>query len=244
MRERPKEIILLSILFACIALSLPIQVMLTYGYTPFELGSVIASLAPLNWLLIAVSVAHAILVYQASPFAILSTAFFVGTVIWNNWIVAEVGINTPFPAIVVATLGAAAAHVPLFSREVRKVLLNPKLRWWRTAPRKRVSLQAVIRPVLGGEFRSMTFDVSSGGAFISLDNAVWPANAKAAQLLKNLKVGSHCSVRLVIDQLNVLQCGAEVVRHAGVRGEYPSGFAVRFVAMDDAQRKILRSVAA
>lgn len=239
MRKRPKELLILAALFGLVSLSIPLQVMFSYGYTPLELGAVIAGLAPLNWLVIAVSLVHAWLVYQASPLVILSTATFVGTILWNNWVVAEVGLNYSAPAVALATIGAVAAHIPLFGREVRRVLIDPKLRWWRTAPRKRATLQAVVRPVLGGELRSMTFDISSGGAFISLDSAVWPTTTKTHQMLRNLKVGARCSVRLVIDQLNVIQCGAEIIRHSSARGDYPSGFAVRFVAMDDAQRRIL-----
>lgn len=240
MRERPKEFWRVAAVLAAVALSFPLQVMLSYGYHPTEISQTLAGLAPLNWMVIFVSLIHAVLVFQASPWILLSTPIFLGSVAWNNWVVAWAGINYSSFVVFLASLGAIATHLPLFSREARKIILNPKLRWWLTPPRKRVTVQAVIRPVLGGELRSMTFDLSSGGAFIDLNRSDWTSITQSSAR-RNLKVGSRCSIRLMINQTHVLTCGAEVVRHANPAGERPGGFAVRFVSLDETQRKLLNS---
>lgn len=238
MRKRPKELWILAGLFLGVAAAMPLQIILSYGYGVTEIPQILAGLAPLNWAVMGISMLHAFLVFRASSWALLSTIAFVGTILWNNWVVAETGLNYSVPAVALASLGAIGAHIPMFSREVRRVLLNPKMRWWRTAPRKRTAVQAVVRPVLGGEIRSRTFDLSSGGAFISMEEFALMRGTPQLTM-RNLRVGSRCSIRLLLNQLQVIHCPAEIVRHAAASGEYPAGFAVRFVAMDDSQRKLL-----
>ncbi|MCM2279704.1 MAG: PilZ domain-containing protein [Oligoflexia bacterium] len=229
MFNRPRQFQLLAAILVAVAASFPVQVMVGYGYTLAEFDQLMAGLAPLNWLVFASALVHATLVYQASPLVLASTPLFLLAVVWNNWVAAAAGLNVSTAVAALATLGAFAVHLPLLQQAPRRVLANPRLRWWRTAKRRRASVTAIIRPVLGGEVRASTFDVSVGGAFLAL----------GAEMNRNLKVGSRCSIRLVLDQLHVIQCAAEVVRHAQPTGSYPAGFGVRFICLDDSQRKAL-----
>lgn len=239
MRRKPRELLYLSIFFATVAASFPIQVMVSYGYSPLELGAILNGLAPLNWAVIFIALGHAWLLYQASQWVLFTSVLFLLTVFWNNWIVAGSGMNASAIAVTVSSLGAILAHLPLLKAEIRRTLLNPNLQWWNTPPRKKACVRAIIRPVLGGELRTRTFDVSSGGIFITLDGAAWTPGKNMP--LRQLQEGSRCSVRLMIDQLHIVNCGAVVVRRTPARGAYPAGYGIKFVCMDREQQKILES---
>ena len=83
---------------------------------------------------------------------------------------------------------------------------------------------------------SMTFDLSTGGAFVTLNDEL---KRNKAKLARNLRVGTFCSIRLALDQINVIHCTAEIVRHAQPKGGYPAGFAVRFIRLESEQLRIL-----
>lgn len=211
--------------------------MVAYDYSPLEVEAILTTLAPMNWVVMGASIVHAGLVFRGSTLSIASGAFFLGSVAWNNWLVASAGLNYSVSATVLATLATMLTQAPLLKPQVRRVILNRGLRWWRTPVRKKAQLQAVVRPVIGGEMKSRTWDISEGGAFISMDKASWDQLQKGVP--ETLKIGSRCAVRLTLDQMNTIQCGAEIVRHATARGSYPEGFAVRFVNLDSQQKRML-----
>lgn len=248
MRQRPRELLILAVVLVAIAASFPIQVMLHHGYSPFEVRSVLAGLAPLNWLVIVVGLVHAALVLQASRYVFGSTAVFLFAVAWNNWVMASFGLNASWFSAVISLFGAVGVHYPLMNPRVKEVIFAPNLRWWRTPERRKASLRSAVRLVTGGELHARTFDLSTGGAFIQLESAAWHQSPKAAKglsestsepLLKHLRIGTRCTVKLVLDPLHVVQCGAEIVRHSDARGNYPPGFAVRFICLEEQQRRLL-----
>ena len=211
--------------------------MMAYDYSPFEVEAILTTLAPMNWIVMGMSIVHAGLVYQGSTASLLSGTIFLFAVAWNNYLVAVAGLNAPLTTTVLGTLGALLLQIPLLKPQILKVILNRNLRWWRTPLRKRADIRTLIRPVLGGELTSRTFDLSKEGAFIRLDQASWDPLQKGSEEL--LKIGSRCSVRLMIDPFNTIQCDAEVVRHSNASGHYPGGFAIRFKNLDPNQRKVL-----
>jgi hypothetical protein len=237
MRQRPKEFVFLAMVLLLIAVSLPIQVMMLYQNSPFEISDTISKLAPLNWVVMILALVNAALVYSASPWVMLTAPLFIMVVIWNNYLVADAALNFSPVTAVVAIMGTAALHGALLTEKARKILKNPTLRWWRSAPRKQISVRALVTPVMGGELQSMTFDISMGGAFISAASTGWKPSQSAPH--QTIEVGSRCAIRLMLDQFRVVTCSAEVVRQTEPRGHYPGGFAVRFVNLDPQQRKIL-----
>ncbi|MCM2323843.1 MAG: PilZ domain-containing protein [Oligoflexia bacterium] len=239
MFRRPRQFEVLAMVLLLVAVSLPLQVMTAYGFQQPELAQIFSGLAPLNWAVMACAGLHAVLLLAASRLVFFTAPLFVALVAWNNWVVAAVGLNASTVLSGLATLGAVALHLPLLADAPRRILLNPRLRWWRTARRRRARVSAVVRPVLGGEIRTSTFDVSVGGAFIALEHVFAPGIP-----LHYLREGSRCSIRLVLNQIQVVQCAAEIVRRVNARGSYPEGFAVRFVCLEGFQRKMLKEFVA
>jgi hypothetical protein len=237
MRQRPRVFDLLALALLLVAFSLPVQVMLMFGHTPGEFTAIFNQLAPMNWVVAMLAVACAVAHWRASPTLWILSPLFILAVGWNNYLVAQAGLNFSWATTLLATGATLALHGLLLTPTARKVLLNPKMRWWLTAPRKRVQLRATIWPVLGGELLTSTYDVSEGGAFFSLEEASWTSRRTLS--IKNLSVGTVCTLKMKLDSGRAIQCDAEVVRQAEPRGQYPGGFAVRFKSLSREDQKAL-----
>ncbi|MGE0616313.1 MAG: PilZ domain-containing protein [Bacteriovoracia bacterium] len=236
MKRKPKIFLFMSAVFAAVGLSLPLQVMLAFGHPPTELTEILAKLTPMNWIVMSVSFANALLAYHASPALKYAGPLFVFVVGWNNWLVSEYFALTSDPAedprwlwAFISTLLAALSVCALFLRDAGLALLEPTLRWWRISPRKLLAVAAHVRQVTGPSINTRTYDVSKSGAFFAFEEGVDENRRQVS--LGQIQVGSRCSVRLALDQLRTIQCAAEVVRKAEPNGKYPGGFAVRFVGL-------------
>ena len=242
MRTRPREFEWLAGMLGVIGGGLPLQVAYDYGYGPGQWLEVATSLAPLNWALMAASLTCAGLALRASPWLMGAAPVFAGVLLWNNWVVADTGANgSPEWTLWAACAGMLPLGL-LVAPRVRRVLTRPGLRWWLTPERRRAAIEVAVRPVLADEWsvlRGATFDISEGGAYITPSGlASFPDRARDPA--SRLGSGARCTVRFALNQFHIIQCGAEVVRRCeGAQGEYPPGFAVRFIGLDPWQREAL-----
>lgn len=227
MRKKPKELIALSLFFGAIAVGMPLQIMFMYGHTPLEGVAIMAKLAPLNWAVMVLAAASALLAYHGSPYCLAVVPMLSYTVIQNNWLVAEIGSDfSPFVAGL-GTLGYFAGCSPIFTKRVRDVLLNPERRWWFTPHRRRVQMPVLIGND-GLEFISSTFDLSETGAFIV-----------GRPQLAGIKPGRVFYIFFDLKRSQRIQCRAQVVRNVGARGNYPEGVGVRFLDIGPRERELL-----
>ncbi len=242
MRTRPREFDGLAGMLLFICLGLPLQAALDYGYGPGQWLEIVTSLAPLNWALMIAAAACAALALRASPWLMAGAPVFAFVLLWNNWVVADTAANGSPEWTLWA---AAAGMLPLglmVAPRARRVLIRPGLRWWLTPARRRTALEVAVRPVLADAWsvmRGTTFDISEGGAYITPSGpSCFPE--RAPDPASQLSSGARCTVRLALNQFHVIQCGAEVVRQCeGGQGDYPAGFAVRFIGLDPGQRETL-----
>jgi hypothetical protein len=239
MRKLPREFFLLCLALAGIVIAFPIQIMFAYQYTPMEFDSIIYGLAPLNWLVMATATMHLIAMYRASTFVYATLPFFLLAVAWNNWLVGSLETQYSAATATVGTFAAILMHGVLFMKNAKVVLQDQRKRWWLTPVRKKVTIRAVLMPVLGGELHSRTFDLSENGAFIPLDEASW-APLKSAPVT-HLEEGNVCSVRLMLDSLTTIHCGAEIVRQTHATGHYPTGIGIRFISLNPNQKRVISS---
>lgn len=239
MRTRPRELTLLGVLLLLVAISMPLQILFVFGGSPFDFSSIAAKLAPLNWAVIFLSSVLAYLVFRASPLLLGVVPFFLGAVAWNNWLVASLGGEGEGLFPLLSTAGAFLMMGLLAFPNPRRVLANPRLRWWLTPPRRRVELEARVCPTLGGELIARTFDLSEGGAFIALRDSFWASLREGSG--RNLSVGTYCSVRLSLNQVSAFSCMAQVVRRGEPAGAYPEGIGIRFISMTPREKKTLLS---
>jgi hypothetical protein len=237
MHKRPREFALLATALFLIAGAMPAQVALMFGHPPWEVLAILAKLAPMNWVVLALAITGALISLRAARALIGFVPLFVVAVAWNHWIIARSGLNHGPAALILSTMGVAALMSLLLFPEPLRVLRKPGLRWWQTAPRVKAQLPTVIWPVLGGEVVAETFDLSEGGAFIA-----WQASStdvRSVVMLRNLRSGTHCSVRVVLGGERTLRCTAQVVRQAPAQGKYPEGFALRFIGLTHSERRML-----
>jgi hypothetical protein len=247
-KQRPRMLVYLATFLCLVAVSFPVQIMILYGHSPSEGGAIAAKLAPLNWAVIVFAPLTAWLAFRASAWLMAALPVLVAVVIYNNWLVGQIGADySPLMTLLgsvafIATIGAT------LTRDSLRVLLSPRSRWWLTPTRHKLELPVRLKflsraglkkaPVsvdAYNEFYIRTYDLSEGGA---------EQEAKAFRafqaILKNLAVGTQCYVCLPLKDVSFIQCRAEVVRNTNGRGAYPAGVGLRFLGLSWNERRRLQ----
>ena len=264
MMAKPKHLNLLALVILGAAMSLPIQIMLLYGHPPTEISAIAAKLTPLNWMILFYCPIVALLVWRVSPLLIAAVPVLGALVVYNNWFVSQVGTDYSVWVTAVASLAFCCALAGVFTSDVRKILMNPNLRWWLIPQRTAVELPVRLR-VLNGtyksgreEFYTITFDISETGAFIPFGRErgnvreLRPSNVTPlrpgdlpgesyAFSMRSLVPGTQCYLCLSLGELAFIHCRAEVVRVATPNGKYPAGVAVRFLGLTGQEKRMISS---
>jgi hypothetical protein len=243
MKQRPWEIWILVGFYAGTAISLPLQVMVQYGHAPWEISAIATKLAPLNWVIFGLAVACAWSAYAASRALVVFAPIFLAAVAWNNWLFTEVDANLTGLTTSAATLLAFLSQIPLLRPRPLSLLQEPGRRWWLTAPRRKLKLLSLLSPVTGGDLRARAFDVSATGAFFAIEDARWAMpTGNGHGTAVGLAPGTRCNLRMTLDQGRTIQCAAQVVRNTRGTGNYPTGFAVKFLDLASGDRRALENL--
>jgi hypothetical protein len=262
MKTKPKHLNVLAAVILGAAVSLPIQIMLLYGHPPTEMAAIAAKLTPLNWMILFYCPVVAYLVWRVSPLLIAAVPVLGALVVYNNWFVGQIGTDYSPWVTAVASLAFCCALAGIFTSDVRRVVMNPSLRWWMVPQRTTVELPVRLRVLNGSyksgreEFYTITFDVSESGAFIPFGRErgsvreIQPANVTAirgseipgeAFSMRSLVAGTQCYVCLSLGELAFIHCRAEVVRVAQPAGRYPAGVAIRFLGLTGQEKRMISS---
>lgn len=263
MKTKPKKLDLLAGFLVALAPMLPLQIMVLYGHTPFEIGAIAAKLTPLNWAIFALAPVTGFLVWRASFWSLFTLPVLAAVVAYNNWFVGRLGLDYAPWMTDLGTLAFVAMCGVVLSRDVLPVMINPQRRWWMTPARKEAAVQVRVqihnkqfRDGIHDEFFTHTFDISEGGAFIPFgqerftvrDLKAVKAGAKqkildlpVAKKLNStqLKPGTQCFVSINVKETDVIQCRAEIVRVAESHGRYPAGMGIRFLGLTWEERRTL-----
>ncbi len=132
-------------------------------------------------------------------------------------------------------LGTAPA---LFSPRVHLLLLNPHMRWWLNAPRKKLQNKVVLSTDTGHCLLSTTEDISRTGAFI-------PMSQSQFEQLK-LMPGDSLQIRLWLRNKydDALDLKAKVVRHGYGSDWTKSGLGLHFIQTDHSTQQELNRLTA
>jgi hypothetical protein len=263
MKSRPKRFVILALFLAAVAISFPIQAMWLFGRMPWEPLSVMNLLTPINWTVVALCALSAALAMRASPWLFATLPLLLWLVVFNNWLVGRFAqVSELGYSMFVTILGSvafAAALAGLIDRPMLRALLNPQARWWLTPRRSRFRLPLRLKTPTSGDYYLETFDISEGGAFIPLQQKspepapfpsrprsattrtlARPASAPAAQFVSALPIGAQCYVSLPLENMNYVQCRAEVVRTTRGKGEYPAGVGIQFLGLSFRDRRMIQ----
>lgn len=233
MKFRPMTLTVLSLVYWGIAISIPLQIMWLYDYTPAEFEGIVSKLTILNWLVMASATICGLWIAQASAHALKAAPVVIGLVTLNNYVVGSYAIDYSFETTCLATLAFLAVNTPLFMPNLRMVLANPAKQWWRTASRQKIRLPILVGAKDHPQLLTETFDLSETGVFIPLTEKVktrGQAFNPAERLRLNFNLGS----------LSQITCEGVVIRKQGPRGAYPAGFGIQFTKMPVHQRRALR----
>ncbi len=235
MKARPSLLLWQSALLFLIAAAFPIQIMLLFGHSPFEWHAIASKLAPMNWIVIGLSLLSSILAWRASPALLVLLPILSGSVVYNNWIVAAASLNYNWRVAMGSAIAAVAVLcLPVLRKSVRGLLLAPQRRWWLTPKRHSICIPVRLKlhlPQGSTEYLAMTFDLSEGGAFIPLEMMAPTHENGSQELPPVIRIGTQCYVSLPLRGLNRVSCRAEVVRHASSNGRYPGGIGIRFLGL-------------
>jgi Tfp pilus assembly protein PilZ len=113
------------------------------------------------------------------------------------------------------------------AREVRVPYFFPKIRWWESDPRYRLSVPVMIRRQGIDEVQADILDLSLGGCFIKIRS----------------EVGQDESVELSFAVFGIeIQCAGTVVWRTKSTVTHPKGVGIKFSEMDRTQRRALRMI--
>jgi len=228
MKKRPTILVIMSVLLGLLALIGPMQIMI-FDREGLDLSFVVSHLTAFQWVLLVMAMTASVLVLEASQYVRVVlpalTIIVVGHEVmhWHH-------NETSFLTVSFATMGFLALNVPLFHPKVLTLMNYPERRWWRSSRRKRADLPIYLGGCLKGATRSITFEVSETGAFVTFPPGPMPV----------FQVDEKVSICLTIGVLKQIRCMGRVVRIAEPIGRYPRGVAVEFEGLDWSSKRDLR----
>lgn len=113
------------------------------------------------------------------------------------------------------------------SREVRVPYFFPKIRWWESDPRYRLSVPAQMERQDGEAMKGEILDLSMGGCFVKLRNDLTQEEA--------------ISIAFDLFEMTVKIAGIVVWRSQSTV-THPKGVGIKFSPMDRQQRRVLKSM--
>lgn len=233
MTKKPLFFTLVPLIFAALALSFPLQIMVGYDLSLSQPWAIVSKLTPLN---IALMTSFAHIAYMT--FAIKSSIFhflpIVGLlVMMNNYFVATLSeIYTPTQTTL-ASLIFVGLISSFYKKEIYRCFHQKNFRWWQTTPRKKISIPLTLYSS-DNVIKTRTFDISQTGLFAKNDS-----EEKILQMLK----GEELSVIIHLEDSD-LHCRAKVVRKTLGAGRYPSGIGINFSHINTQHRGLLQKCAA
>ncbi len=243
--RRPWPLVVVPVALVGIALGLPIQIMMIYEYSLWDVSGILSKLTWLNWVCIALILANAYLLYEAHRLVHWTVPISIIVITLNNWFVAHSGVDFSMLETALSSLGYLTLHGLLLGPGTLKVLNDQKMCWWKTAKRSQVSLPVSVLPHLGDEIETSTFDLSATGLYIPYEsereNGAVPKSIVKATKEVRILPGSLVTLRITLDQLRSIRCEGKVVRAALASGIYPAGLGIEFSKMPHSDRRRLAS---
>ncbi len=224
---RPKQFYLASLALLLFAISFPIQVMVLYGHHWSETQAIFSKITWVNWLVVGSFFVGAYFYFHASRYIIYLAPLILGLVAFNNYIVGHFAGDFSMLQTTLGTLAVGLVFAPLALPSSRVVLKDPKRRWWRRSKRYNKRVAATLNPYVGEMLHVQTFDISSSGAFVCLDEEQQGVP----------KIGDTVRVSFNVNSMKKIRCEAVVVRITDAKGHYPRGMGLKFTQMDRVHEK-------
>lgn len=215
MNKKPKFIAFITLVFVCLALSFPLQIMHIYslGFNEFEL--IFSKLTAMNYILMALFIVCSYYSYTIKKHIFIILPFLTFFVFLNNFFVAQYGVTYTHTQTLVSSVAFLLLCLSFYQADIYNVYHNEKFRWWMIPTRYKKSIPVEIK-VNDKIFISNTYDISKTGMFIKDD--------KDSGIL-NLEQNTLISITLL--KKIPIEIAATVVRANLAKGKYPAGIGIK-----------------
>ena len=227
MKNRPFSLLLLSIIFAGISVSFPLQIMYLYEIEIWQLKSIFNKLTSLNLSIMALCLVSSFLAYQGKKQLIFISPLITILVIWNNLLVGWYDAYYSLNESIFSSLAMITMQTIFLFPGCRYVMSNQSKRWWMQKERRKMNIP--IKLIADQTpMDAITYDISESGAFVQIDRET---------VAKNL-----ISLPYLTLNFSGLAIKAAVVRINEAKGHYPEGVGVRFLRLTPFQTKSLKVI--
>lgn len=217
MRNKPLYLKLFPLLAFLIAISFPLQIYFLYSIPLSEPMKILAMLTPLNLISMTALFIISILTFVLSRqiYKVIPLLLFI--LFANNAIVGLYGTDYSLLQVGLSFILFGLSLKPFYNREIRAIILNPQLRWWKTPARYNI-IQPIHLHAGITDINTMTSNVSTTGIFAEINDVAKLNEFELNQIIDIELLGK-----------NKLNLKAVVVRKSYGEGSTPTGFGLEFV---------------
>lgn len=221
MKTKPLIFNLYALVFGVIFACMPAQIMMLYGHNINEMGAIFNKLTFFNYLVMFISGVNILTCLYASDHIKWSFPLSIGIVCINNSFVLLYGNDFESYAVILSTILYVSMISYFFLATETEIMNHPENHWWRIPQRVMVrDYISITHPENQMTEEKELFDLSSGGAFINLQNYEDLNSFRNGEII-TIKIGKN----------HPISAKAKVVRKASAKGHYPNGIGIQFLEM-------------
>jgi hypothetical protein len=229
MRNKPFIFNLFCLTFLLIAISFPMQIMMIYGHDPLEIQAIMSKLTIINHICIGFLFFNSWLTWKCAPLLKWTLPMMIGLVAFNNWVVSRYGADFDFTSTTLATALFTVFTSSILFTKGMDVLDSPDKRWWLIPKRYQKKLPIYLKTAKESFVLAKTFDISSTGVFVSLDQAKDHFHRRN-QI--DFFPGELVKLQIPTNDQSDFTCQARIVRKTHGGGIYPGGLGIQFENMN------------
>ena len=224
MKKRPLSIVIITIVYFLEPVGNLIQAAFINNLPFFGEYGILSRLLWTDWVMLGLFPVVAVSIYKVRKWGwYLFICFSVLLISYNLIVYYCLNPNYSFETVLLFILIITGISAFFFRKHVYAPYFNPRLRWWETAARYRVTLDTTILTSDGAKECNI-LDISETGCFVN-DR-------------EELDEGSHVWLRINCKEVEI-NCFGKVVRKSGPKEQY-TGHGIMFQNMPKETKKKIR----
>jgi hypothetical protein len=223
MKQRPWEIILISVIYILAPIGNILQAMFINHSTFPDL---IHQFKVIDWLILISYPVIGVLVFTVKKWGWYLFIAFSFILIILNVIGYLRNVNYSFVMLIVFNVLIVGITALFFSRHVMSPYFNPRVRWWEVPARFKLNLTATLHSDQN-IIESQILDISKTGCFVQTETPL----AISDKIWLEIKFSNK-----------EVDCFGKVVRTAGAKENNKNGYGIMFLSVGKDSRKLLDSL--
>lgn len=225
MRNKPLYLTLFPLLSALIALSFPIQIYFIYKIPINDYERIFSMLTPLNLVSMSSLFIASVLTLFLNKWIYKVIPILLFVLFGNNAIVGLYGTDYTLVQVCLSFVLFSISLKPFYKKEIKAVILNPRLRWWKTPTRYQLNKPIQLHSEKF-ELHSETINLSTSGIF---------AKVLQKDLLDSIDLNDVINLKIGDDNTPI-NLKAKVVRINSSLEHQPDGFGLE-ILKDEVHKK-------